>query len=123
MNEITDTTSPDPKYHFVIDRDAQSILEAHDEYRLRKDDEYRLQEDDDNLVLICFDMEVYEHFLRKRKVIKCPYCQHALTNIDREAKVQLFCFPARKQVRCQIYLKCHKCSNEVGMVLTNPLMT
>ena len=53
----------------------------------------------------------------ERKVINCPYCQEPLTDIDKDARVELHCYPARKQVRCQVYPVCHNCKNEVGMIL------
>ena len=55
--------------------------------------------------------------LHERKVINCPYCQEPLTDIDKDTKVELYRYPARKQVRCQVYPKCRKCGNEVGMIL------
>ena len=55
--------------------------------------------------------------LHERKVINCPYCGEPLTDIDKDAKVELYRHPARKQVRCHVYPICHKCKNEVGMIL------
>ena len=54
---------------------------------------------------------------RGRKIIKCPYCAETLTDIDRDAKVELYRYPARKQIRCHAYPVCRSCRNEIGMVL------
>ena len=55
--------------------------------------------------------------LHERKVINCPYCTKPFTDIDKDAKVELYRYPARKQVRCQVYPICQNCHNEVGMIL------
>ena len=52
-----------------------------------------------------------------RKVLKCPYCSFPFTDADAETKVDLFCYPARKQVRCQFYPVCQNCGNEVGIII------
>ena len=55
--------------------------------------------------------------LHARKVINCPHCTKPFTDIDRDAKVELYCYPAKKQMRCHVYPICHNCGNEVGMIL------
>ena len=52
-----------------------------------------------------------------RKVLKCPYCTFPFTDADKDTKVDLFCYPARKQVRCQFYPVCQNCGNEVGIII------
>ena len=52
-----------------------------------------------------------------RKIIKCPYCTEVLTDVDKDTKVELYRYPARKQIRCHAYPVCHSCGNEVGMIL------
>ena len=57
--------------------------------------------------------------LHMRKVINCPYCKEPLTDVDKETKVELYRYPARKQIRCQVYSVCQICKNEVGMILAS----
>jgi uncharacterized protein with PIN domain len=85
------------KYLFIFYGYVPSILLAHAAYRRVRRHESRP--------------------LHERKVINCPYCSEPLTDIDKDAKVELYRYPARKQVRCQVYPVCTKCKNEVGMIL------
>ena len=55
--------------------------------------------------------------LHERKVIRCPYCLKPFTDIDKDAKVELYRYPAQNHVRCQVYPVCQNCGNEVGMIL------
>ena len=85
------------KYFYVFYGKAPSILMARVAYRRVGKTEPRV--------------------LHERKVIKCPYCSFPFTDIDRETKVELYSYPARKQVRCQVYPVCQNCGNEVGMII------
>ena len=55
----------------------------------------------------------------ERKVINCPYCKKPMTDVDIAAKVELYCYPAQKHVRCQVYPVCRNCGNEVGMIIVS----
>ena len=55
--------------------------------------------------------------MHERKVINCPYCQKPMTDVDKAAIVELFCYPAERRVRCQVYPVCKNCGNEVGMII------
>ena len=57
------------------------------------------------------------HELHDHKIINCPYCNNPLTEVGKDTKVELYRYPARKQIRCQTYPVCHICKNEVGMIL------
>ena len=57
------------------------------------------------------------HVLHGRKVIRCPYCTEVFTDVDRNTKVELFRYPARKHIQCQTYPVCQNCGNEVGMII------
>jgi hypothetical protein len=57
--------------------------------------------------------------LHDRKVINCPHCQKPMTDVDKATKVELYCYPAQKQVRCQVYPVCRNCGNEVGMIIAS----
>jgi len=52
-----------------------------------------------------------------RKVLKCPTpnCNGRLTDIDEETKVEVVRKPAHSDVKCQSYIKCKKCGNEIGI--------
>lgn len=58
----------------------------------------------------------------RRKIIKCPHCREALTDVDRNTTVQIF---RRKKVRQknlspyphQIFMKCDSCKNEIGIIM------
>ena len=90
-------TAEEEKYFFVLSK-APRILMARVAYRRVGREESRP--------------------LHERKVINCPYCHQPLTDIDKDAKVELYRYPARKQIRCQVYPICPKCKNEVGMILS-----
>ena len=94
MNQIT---TEDDKYFFIFYGDAPGILTACVAYRCTGRQSPRM--------------------LCERKVIKCPYCEKPLTDVDRNTKVELYRYPARKQIRCQAYPICQSCKNEVGMIL------
>ena len=55
--------------------------------------------------------------LNERKIIKCPFCAKPLTDVDRDAKVELYRNVKRTQVRCHAYPVCNNCRNEVGIIL------
>ena len=57
--------------------------------------------------------------LHERKVIDCPYCKKPMTDVDKDTKVELYCYPAQKQVRCQVYPVCRNCGKEVGMIIAS----
>jgi len=57
--------------------------------------------------------------LHDRKVINCPYCKKPMTDVDKATKVELYCNPAQKQMRCQVYPVCQNCGNEVGMIIAS----
>ena len=100
MNQTVQKTIADAKaenYFFVFYGSAPGILMARVAYRRAGKAGPRL--------------------LHERKVINCPYCKHPFTDVDRETKVELYCHPAKKQVRCQVYPVCHVCGNDVGMIL------
>lgn len=52
-----------------------------------------------------------------RKILKCPFCQSRLTDMDVGTDVALFAHPKRVTVRCQFYLRCGNCRKEVGINL------
>lgn len=87
------------KYFFVFHGDVPSILMARVAYRRVKGREPPLR--------------------HERKVLNCPYCTKPFTDVDRDTKVELYCHPARKQVRCQVYPKCFHCGNEIGMIIAS----
>jgi len=94
---MNQTVTEEEKYFFVFYDKVPGILMARVAYRRVGKQE--------------------SHPLHERKVINCPYCQEPLTDIDKDAKVELYRYPARKQIRCQVYPICQKCKNEVGMIL------
>ena len=96
MNKIV-TEAEVSKYFFVFHGHAPSVMMARVAYRRVKSKAPPVR--------------------HERKVINCPYCSKPFTDIDRDAKVQLYRYPERKQVRCQVYPKCQNCHNEVGMIL------
>ena len=98
MNQFTIQTE-DVKYFYVFHGYVPGILKARVAYRLV--DRHRPVP------------------LRDRKVIKCPYCKEPLTDVDKETKVELYRYPARKHIRCQVYPVCQICKNEVGMILAS----
>jgi hypothetical protein len=53
----------------------------------------------------------------KRKILKCPFCQARLTDMDISTGVELFAHPKRVTVRCQFYFRCADCHKEVGINL------
>jgi len=87
----------DVKYVYVFHGDVPGILKARVAYR-------RIG-------------RRYPSVLHERKVIHCPYCKEPLTDVDKRTKVELYRYPVRKQIRCQIYPVCQICNNEVGMIL------
>ena len=95
--DMIQTTTETEKYFFVFYRKAPRIMMARVAYR-------RIGKE-------------YPSVLHERKVINCPYCTKPFTDIDKDAKVELYRYPARKQVRCQVYPVCQNCGNEVGMIL------
>jgi len=97
MNQIV-TETEEMKYFFVFHGKAPSIMMARVAYRRTKGHEP-------------------PRLLHERKVINCPHCSKPFTDIDKDAKVELYRYPARKQVRCQVYPVCRNCNNEVGMIL------
>ena len=96
MNPM-ETETEEMKYFFVFHGQAPSIMMARVAYRRVKGKELPVR--------------------HERKVLNCPYCTRPFTDIDKDTKVALYCHPAKKQVRCQIYPKCFNCGNEVGMIL------
>jgi uncharacterized protein with PIN domain len=53
----------------------------------------------------------------ERRVIYCPYCNKPLTDVEKNTKVELYRYPARKKIQCHAYPLCPVCKNEVGMIL------
>jgi hypothetical protein len=51
----------------------------------------------------------------QRKILKCPYCYSRLTDADKDTRVELYAHTHRITVKCQLYLKCDICHNEVGI--------
>jgi hypothetical protein len=98
MSQITTNTVAE-KYFYVFYGSAPSILMARVAYRRVGKQEPRSR--------------------HERKVINCPYCKKPMTDVDIATKVELYCHPAQKQVRCQVYPKCHNCGNEVGMIIAS----
>ena len=94
---MNQTVNESQEYFFVFYGSAPSILMARVAYRRTGKTEPRP--------------------LHERKVLNCPYCTLPFTDVDRDTKVELYCHPARKQVRCQVYPVCHNCKNEVGMII------
>ena len=50
-----------------------------------------------------------------RKILKCPYCEHRLTDVDISTKAELFRSPGKMKGSCHVYRKCDHCHNEVGI--------
>ncbi|MDR1891668.1 MAG: hypothetical protein LBQ48_01465 [Oscillospiraceae bacterium] len=96
MNQIV-TETEEMKYCFVFYGHAPGIMMARVAYRRCGKPELRV--------------------LHERKVINCPHCSKPFTDIDKDAKVELYRYPARNRVRCQVYPICQNCGNEVGMIL------
>lgn len=96
MNQ-TITNTEETKYFFVFHGQAPSIMLARVAYRRAG--------------------KLKPHLLHERKVIKCPHCQRPFTDIDKNVKVELYRYPARSHMRCQVYPVCPHCRNEVGMIL------
>jgi ribosomal protein L34E len=94
---IPETVTAVEKYFYVFYGNAPSIMMARVAYRRTGKAEARP--------------------LHERKVLNCPYCAEPLTDIDKDTKVELYRYPARKKIRCQVYPVCPKCKNEVGMIL------
>lgn len=58
--------------------------------------------------------------LAGRKIIKCPYCQEILTDVDRKTLVEIYRIPKRKLKKpspAQFFKKCAACKAEVGLVI------
>lgn len=53
----------------------------------------------------------------EHRIINCPYCNNPLTEVGRDTKVELYRYPARRQIHCHAYPVCQVCKNEVGMIL------
>ncbi len=51
------------------------------------------------------------------KIVRCPFCNKPLTEIDKSATVEVYRYPARKRIVCHAYRKCQICKNEVGIRL------
>jgi phage terminase large subunit GpA-like protein len=51
----------------------------------------------------------------RRKILKCPYCQSRLTDMDIDANVELYGHAERIAVKCQFYMRCAHCHREVGI--------
>jgi uncharacterized protein with PIN domain len=51
----------------------------------------------------------------KRKLLKCPYCQSRLTDMDIDTNVELYGHARRVEVKCQFYFRCPRCHKEVGI--------
>lgn len=60
---------------------------------------------------------VYAEEQHKRKLLKCPFCQSRLTDMDIDTDVELFAHPKHVTVKCQFYLRCGSCRKEVGINL------
>ncbi|MDD4493884.1 MAG: hypothetical protein PHV32_05995 [Eubacteriales bacterium] len=97
MDQIV-TEIEDMKYFFVFQGHAPGIMMARVSYR-------------------CVRRQSMPPVLHERKVINCPHCQKPFTDIDKDARVELYSYPARKQVRCHVYPICQNCHKEVGMIL------
>jgi len=60
--------------------------------------------------------------LESRKIIKCPHCREAFTDVDRHTSVQIF---RRKNGKSkthtrhpgQIFKMCNACKNEIGIII------
>jgi uncharacterized protein with PIN domain len=51
----------------------------------------------------------------RRKLLKCPYCQSRLTDMDIDTNVELYGHARRVEIRCQFYFRCPCCHKEVGI--------
>jgi phage terminase large subunit GpA-like protein len=51
----------------------------------------------------------------RRKILKCPYCQSRLTDMDIDTNVELYGHAERVAVKCQFYMRCAHCHREVGI--------
>ena len=99
MNQTVTPIETD-KYVFVFYGSAPSIMMARVAYRRVKGSQPQRPR-------------------HERKLIRCPHCAEPLTDIDKDAKVELHRYPAKTQTRCQLYPVCQKCKNEVGMILVS----
>lgn len=52
-----------------------------------------------------------------RKIVRCPYCASRLTDVDVSTKVEVFRYPEKSKMRCQVYRKCGACHREIGFNL------
>ena len=50
-----------------------------------------------------------------RKLLKCPYCERRLSDMDADTRVELYRHPVHVHVHCQFYMKCAYCNSEVGI--------
>ena len=50
-----------------------------------------------------------------RKIVKCPFCTSRLTDADTDTRVELYGHTNRVIVKCQFYMRCCVCHNEVGI--------
>lgn len=94
---MNQTVTEDVKYFFVIHDDIPEICMARVAYR--RTGRYEPRE------------------LHNIKIINCPYCHNPLTKVEKNTKVELYRYPARKKIQCQLYPLCPICKNEVGMIL------
>jgi len=84
------------KYFYVIHGDVPAILMPQVAYRT---------------------VRGYKRTPRKLKAIKCPYCKNTFTEVDKSTNVELYRYPARKNIKCHSYPTCQICKNEIGMIL------
>jgi len=53
-----------------------------------------------------------------KKVIKCPYCSETFTVVEATAKLELICYPQKKQTKVKWHksMPCGKCRKVVGII-------
>ena len=50
------------------------------------------------------------------KSIKCPYCGNEFRVVEVTAKLELICYPRKKNIRWDDAIPCHICHKEVGII-------
>ena len=52
----------------------------------------------------------------KMKIIKCPYCGNDFKVVEATERLELICYPQKKNIRLDDAIPCRICHREVGII-------